>query len=79
MYACYGILIGSLLIAGYCGLMRRVSKDPPAVFLLCVFIIIILSGENITNSHYAYIAMLYAFTDRAVPISEEYTNGYLCD
>ena len=79
MYACYGIVIGSLFIAGCCGLMRRFSKDPMTVLLLCVFIIIILSGENITNSHYAYIAMLYAFTGKEVPVREEYTSGYLCD
>ena len=59
--------------------MRRFSKDPMTVLLLCVFIIIILSGENITNSHYAYIAMLYAFTGKEVPVREEYTSGYLCD
>ena len=79
MYACYGIVIGSLFIAGCCGLMKRFSKDPMTVLLLCVFIIIILSGENITNSHYAYIAMLYAFTGKEVPVREEYTSGYLCD
>lgn len=79
MYACYGIVIGSLFIVGYCRLMRKFSKDPMTVFLLCVLIIIILSGANITNSHYAYIAMLYGFTGKVVPVRKESMSGYLCD
>ena len=77
MYACYGVLFGSLFLYGNVKLMCRMSRDPVARVLLCVFYMLMLSGENLTNSYYIYTLLMYGYLSSSV-IGEEnsYENRY---
>lgn len=70
MFACYGIVFGSVFLYGNCNLMCRMSRDPVARVLICVFFLLMMSGENLTNSYYIYTLLMYGYLSSAV-ISEE--------
>lgn len=73
MFACYGMLFGSLYLYGNVKLMCKMSRDPAVRILLCVFYMLMLSGENLTNSYYIYTLLMYGYLNSSV-IGEE--NGY---
>ncbi len=77
MFACYGIIIGGLFLVGFISLMCKFSRDVIVRVLLCTFIFILLSGENITNSHYAYIIMMFGFKND-LPYEREIYNNESC-
>jgi len=77
MFACYGALFGCLFLYGNCKLMCRMSRDSVARMLLCVFYILMLSGENLTNSYYIYTLLMYGYLSGSVIGEEnEYENCY---
>lgn len=63
IYACYGIFTGSFFFAGVCRFMKKLSSDIAAQVLLCLLIVLLLSGENISTSYYIYILMMYGYTE----------------
>lgn len=70
MFACYGIIFGSLFLYGNIKLMCRMSRDSVSRILLCVFYVMMLSGENLTNSYYIYTLLMYGYLSSSV-IGEE--------
>lgn len=70
MFACYGIIFGSIFLYGSIKLMCRMSRDSVARVLLCVFYAMLLSGENLANSYYIYTLLMYGYLSSSV-IGEE--------
>ena len=63
MYACYGMFTGSLFLVGVCKFMKKLSGDIIVQALLCLLMVLLLSGENLSTSYYIYILLMYGYVD----------------
>ena len=66
MFSCYGIVFGSLFLIGNCRLMCRMTRDSVARLFLCVFLVLMMSGENLAYSYYIYTLLMYGYIDRTI-------------